>query len=144
MAFFSEVISQWKSRMRIGGSGSAAPSSSSSSLRERRVELVHEDAAHGVDDGDLFAGIGVVHEPAAAGGLVGVVDRPQDGPIGVEVVVDLALVPDVVAAGDDVDPAAEQLLGQARGQARPGGGVLAVGDDHVEVELARAGRAARA
>ena len=34
-------------------------------LRERRVELVHEDAAHGVDDGDLVAGIGVVHQPAA-------------------------------------------------------------------------------
>ena len=32
IAFFSEVISQWKSRIRIGGSGSAAPSSSSSSL----------------------------------------------------------------------------------------------------------------
>ena len=32
MAFFSDVISQWKSRIRIGGSGSAAPSSSSSSF----------------------------------------------------------------------------------------------------------------
>ena len=110
-------------------------------LRERRVELVHEDAAHGVDDRDLVAGIGVVDEPAAPGSLVGVVDRAQDGPIGVEVVVDLALVPDVVAAGDDVDAAAEQLLGQAGGQPRAGRHVLAVGDDEVDVVLVRAARA---
>ena len=104
-------------------------------LRERRVELVHEDAAHGVDDRDLVAGIGVVDEPAAAGCLVGVVDRAQDGAIGVEIVVDLALVPDVVAAGDDVDAAAEQLLGQARGEPGAGRDVLAVGDDEVDVQL---------
>ena len=104
-------------------------------LRERRIELVHEDAAHRVDDRDLVAGIGVVDEPAAARCLVGVVDRPKDGAIGVEVLVDLALVPDVVAAGDDVDAAAEQLLGQARGETGTRRDVLAVRDDEVDVPV---------
>jgi hypothetical protein len=53
----------------------------------------------------------------------------------VEVVVDLSLVPDVVAAGDDVDAAPEQLLGQARGQAGTRRDVLTVGDDHVQRHL---------
>ena len=104
-------------------------------LREWRIELVHEDAAHGVDDRDLVAAIGVVDEPAPTGRLVGVVDRPQDGAIRVEVLVDLALVPDVVAAGDHVDAAAQQLLGQARGETGTGRDVLAVRDHEVDVPL---------
>ena len=40
-------------------------------LRERRVELVHEDAAHGVDDRDLVAVIGVMDEPAPPGASSG-------------------------------------------------------------------------
>jgi hypothetical protein len=41
----------------------------------------------------------------------------------------------VIPAGDDVDSALQQLLGQARRQSRPGGRVLAIGDDHVQLEL---------
>ena len=104
-------------------------------LRERRVELIHEDPAHRVDDRDLVAGIGVVDEPAAAGCLVRIVDRPQDGAIGVEVLVDLALIPDVVAAGDDVNAAVEQLLGQARGETGTGRHVLTVRDDEIDVPV---------
>ena len=85
---------------------------------ERRVELVHEHAAHEVDDGHRLAVGQVMDQPAAAGRVVGVVGRAQDRAIGVEVLVDLALVPDVVAAGQDVHPAVEQLLGQGRGEAR--------------------------
>ena len=91
-----------------------------------------------VDDRDLVAAIGVMDEPAATGRLVGVVDRPQDGAIGVEVLVDLALVPDVVAARDHVDAAAQQLLGEARGEAHAGRDVLAVRDHEIDVPLMRA------
>ena len=64
-----------------------------------------------------------------------VVQGAQHGAIRVQVGVDLALVPDVVAAGDDVNPVREQLLRQAGGQAGPGSQVLAVGDHQVEVQL---------
>jgi len=77
----------------------------------------------------------VMDQPAATGCLVGIVHRPQERTVGVQVVVDLTLVPDVVAAGDHVDSAIEHLVGQRWRDAHPRGQVLTVGDDHVEVEL---------
>jgi hypothetical protein len=41
----------------------------------------------------------------------------------------------MVAAGDEVDAGAEHLVGGLDGQAESGGGVLAVGDDRVDVVL---------
>src|SRR3990172_4873593 len=50
-----------------------------------------------------------------------------------QVGVDLAVVPDVVAGGDDLDPGLEQLIGCAGRQPFAAGGVFAVGDDEVDV-----------
>ena len=40
----------------------------------------------------------------------------------------LALVPDVVAGGEDVDPQAEEVVRDLRRKAEATGGVLAIGD----------------
>ncbi len=98
MAFFSEVISQWKSTSRTGGSGSAASSRSASMavngesswfMKTRPMTLM---TATSPPSGQ------VMDQPAAAGHLVGVVERSQHRAVVLEVGVDLALVPDVVAA----------------------------------------------
>src|SRR5438067_5775999 len=65
--------------------------------REWRVELVHVHATHQVDDCHLTAVGQVVHQPSASGRIVWVVQWAQDWPITLQVVVDLALLPDVVA-----------------------------------------------
>jgi len=48
---------------------------------------------------------------------------------------DLAAVPDVVAAGEDFDPAGEQILGDFGRDAETRGGVLAVGDAEIDLPL---------
>ena len=49
----------------------------------------------------------------------------------VHVVDDLALIPDVVAGGDDIDAEFEQFFGDLRRDAEAAGGVLTVGDGEV-------------
>ena len=53
MAFFSLVISQWKSTMRTGRQWLGGLVEQAVHGLERRVELVHEDPAHDVDDRHL-------------------------------------------------------------------------------------------
>ena len=75
---------------------------------ERVLDRLHVRPALEVDHGELRAVERVVHAPAAAGDAVGaVVQRPQDAVVRLEVRVDLALVPDVVAARDHVDAGRE-------------------------------------
>src|SRR5207249_7313950 len=52
-----------------------------------------------------------------------------------EVVDDLALVPDVIAGGEHIDSQLEQILRQRRGDAEAGGSVFSVGDDEVAAVL---------
>ena len=81
--------------------------------------------------------------PAEAGRAGGIVRRTQHaarqrGLIavgGVHVLDDLALVPDVIAGGDDVDAEFEQLLGDLRSDAEAAGGVFAVGDGEIDAVL---------
>ena len=54
-----------------------------------------------------------------------------------EVVDDLALVPDVVSGGDDVDAELEEFLGQRRSDAEAGRRVFAVRDDEIDAALAK-------
>ena len=122
--------------MRTGGSGSDDSSSSRSSVGERVLDLLHVRPALGVDDGDVRTVERVVDAPAAARDAVrAVVERPQDPVVGLQVRVDLALVPDVVARGDHVDAGAEDRVGRGRRQAHPAGDVLAVRGDEVDPAL---------
>ena len=64
------------------------------------------------------------------------IDRPQQARIAGDVGDDLALVPDVVAGGDDVDAGGVELLADLVGDAEAMRRVLAVGDDEIEREVA--------
>ena len=82
-------------------------------LGERVVDRLHVRPALEVDHREVRAVERLVDAPAAAGDVVRpVVERPQDAVVLVEVVVDLALVPDVVARRDHVHAAREQRVGR--------------------------------
>src|SRR5262249_26409073 len=49
-----------------------------------------------------------------------------------QIIVDLALVPDMIAAGEDIGPIPEQLVRELRGYTEPAGSVFAVGDGEVD------------
>ena len=104
------------------------------------VEGVHEQPAHDVQDHDLAAPAGVEHDRAAPGRAAGVVVRAQDAPLPVEQAHGLALVPDVIAAADDIDPGGENFLTDLFRDAEAAGRVLAVGDDEIDAELAAQAR----
>ena len=53
---------------------------------------------------------------------------------------DLALVPNVIAGGDDIDIEFEQLFGERGRDAEAGGRVLAIGDDQVDHLIAHDAR----
>src|SRR5262249_29455697 len=89
-----------------------------------------------IHDGDMGAVERVVDPPATAGDLVlAVVVWAQDPRRGLEERIDLALVPDVVAGRDDVDPGREQGFGRGNSQAHAAGDVLAVGGHEVDAPL---------
>ena len=135
-AFFSEVSQQWKSTRRTGGSCSDDSSSSRSasaigfSICCMYVRPWRLTTATSVPSSAL------VHAPAAAWySLPPVVEWPQHAVVRLEERVDLALVPDVVAAGDDIDAGGQDRLGGRGGQAHAAGHVLAVGGHEVDAAL---------
>ena len=112
---------------------------------ERVVDGGHEDPSHDVDDRHRHA----VRRRA----------RPRDRaracrrgswPVGAaadarDVGTDLLLVPAVIAAGDDVRRRTREVVGEVRRDAEARRGVLAVGDDEVDLVMGderRAGRGA--
>jgi hypothetical protein len=100
---------------------------------ERIVERLHEDPAldvHHPEPPAVRGGDDRAPAPRGAGGVVRRADQPGAG--GVEVRPDLALRPDVVAAGEEIDLGGEELFGRVGGDARPGGRVLGVRDHEVE------------
>jgi len=86
-----------------------------------------------VHDGAIDAVAGFDDDDAAAGEFVEVVGGAQETGLAGEIVVDFAFVPDVIAAREDVDAVAEELVGELRGDAEAAGGVFAVGDGQVDV-----------
>ena len=100
---------------------------------ERIVELLHEDAPHHVDDADRPSLGGAREIAAVAGDAGGEVGRPQEPRFGADVVDGLALRPDVVARGHDVDPPIQQLVAELPGDAPARGGIFGIGDDQVDV-----------
>jgi len=102
-------------------------------IREGVLNRDHVGAALEVHDRDVGTVGRLVDAPASAGDPVGpVVVGPQDPLVGFEGRVDLALVPDVVAAGDHVHAGREQGLGGADREPHAPGQVLAVGGDEVD------------
>ena len=112
---------------------SAQADSSRSIARERIVERIHEDAAHGVDHQHMPAILGIDHRRAAARRAGGIVDRADQPRRAFDEHQGLALVPGVIAERDRIGAGVEQLLIDRLGDAEAAGGVLAV--DHDEIEL---------
>ena len=62
-----------------------------------------------------------------------VIGWTQQARLAREVVINFALVPDMIAAGEHVDAEAEQIVGQLRRDAEAAGGVFAIGDREMNV-----------
>src|SRR5437773_8697649 len=73
---------------------------------------------------------------ASAGSPVGVIHGPYERRVAVEDWIDFAVLPDVVAGGDDIHARAEQVFGRLRSQTSSARGVLAVGDYEVNPPFA--------
>ena len=95
---------------------------------------LHEGAALDIDDADLALGR-LEHDEPLAGNTLGIIDGTQQARLGVDEGGEVFLVPDVIAGGDDGDPGAKQINGDARRNAAPGGGVLAVDDHEIDAAL---------
>ncbi len=108
-------------------------------LTERVVAGAHEDAALQVQDGIALPCGELALIDAEARGAHGVVGRPQHPAatlVGIcwngHVVEDFALVPDVVAGGDDMGPEVEEFFGDRWRDAEAARSVFAVDDKEVD------------
>src|SRR5439155_25728323 len=71
---------------------------------ERRVDRWHEQLALDIADQHLTLFAEVIAEPAASRRARRVVVRAQNRSMILEAVLHLALIPDVIAGGEDIDP----------------------------------------
>jgi hypothetical protein len=108
-------------------------------LAEGVVAGGHEDAALEVHDRVGLAVGKFALVDAEAGGADGIVGGAEDtaaADVGVfgdgYVLEDLALVPDVIAGGDDVSTEIEELFCDGRGDAKAASGVFSVDDEEVD------------
>ena len=72
------------------------------------------------------------HYDPRTGQFRDIIRRTQKARLAREVIVNLALVPDMIAAGQHVEAVTEQLVGQLRRDAEASGGVFGVGDGKVD------------
>ena len=133
MATFSDVASAWRSTITTGV---RSRSSSHASVRatKRIVDRRHERAPHQVEHADGHAVDGE-RSGAAPRRRRRIVRRPNDPVAAFEVLGKIALVENMVAAGDEVDAGGEHLVGGLRGQAETARCVFAVSDAGVDVML---------
>ena len=118
-----------------GGAESVVPQRLLDGL-EGIVQGIHEQPAHGVDDHHLASVFGIENAGADAGGAFGIVHRPEKPGVAVDVIDDLALVPDVVAAGDNVGAGGIERLADLVGDAEAMGRVFTVDDDEIKLQAA--------
>jgi hypothetical protein len=97
-------------------------------------QRLHEGAALNADDADFSLG-GFEDDGALPWSVGGVIERAQKARLGDDVAGGFFLVPDVVAGGDDGDSRAEQIDGNLSRDATASGGVLAVHDHEINVQL---------
>ena len=64
---------------------------------------------------------------------LGIIRGPQQARLAIQIVVEFALVPDVVAAGEHIEAEREEILGDGGGDAEPSGGVLRVGNRQIDL-----------
>ena len=103
------------------------------------IERIHEEPAHQVDDENAPLA-DRMQPPAGTGGSLREVRRAQDAGIALDIGDDFALVPDVIAGGQDIDFGVVKFAAEAFGQAAAGRRVLGIDDDQVEGEPTAQGR----
>jgi hypothetical protein len=99
---------------------------------KRAIGLRHVGAALQVDNRAIDAVAGLHGHDAAAGQIVDVVGGTKQSRLAFEIVVNFALVPDMIATGQDVQAVAEQFVGKLRGDAESARRIFAVGDAQVD------------
>ena len=104
--------------------------------RERIVERVHIDAAHGVDDERARAVLGLDHGGAAPRRTGGIIERPDQPRRALDENQRLFLIPGMIAQRDRVDAGLDQLAIDRLGDAEAAGRILAIGDDQIELPVA--------
>src|SRR5690606_1905122 len=100
------------------------------------VQRIHEQPPHQVQHHDPAAARRLIDADPAARRSRRIVLRPEQPRIAVDEADSLALVPHVVAGGDDIDAGGVELRADFLGDAEAGSRVLAVDDDEIEGELA--------
>jgi hypothetical protein len=98
------------------------------------VEVGHKDAALDVDHRNRAASRDLEHSGATADGARWIIERPQETRFLVQQFHDFLLVPQMIAGSHDVDAGGKDLFGGPGSDAGAAGGVLAIGNDRVEVE----------
>lgn len=101
---------------------------------KRIVDRRHERSAHQIEYGHRHA-IGCEGCGTLSGYRRRIVRRPDDAVAGLEILGEVSFVEDVIAAGDEVDPAGKDFLGGLRGQAETARGIFAIGDASVDAVL---------
>src|SRR5258705_12856887 len=97
---------------------------------ERIVRRRHERATDRVHDEDIFD-----HDKAATRIARREVDGPDREWKELDVVEELALIPDVVAVRDDIRAVGVELARDVQRESRPTGGVLAIHDREIDLVL---------
>ena len=78
--------------------------------------------------------------PAGTGGSLREVRRAQDAGIALDIGDDFALVPDVIAGGQDIDFGVVKFAAETFGQAASRSSVLGIDDDQIDRKLTAQGR----
>ena len=99
---------------------------------KRTIGGRHVGAALQIDDRALHS-VARLHCDEAVSRPVGIVCRTQQPRLAVQVIVKLALVPDMVAAGEHVQSQREKILGDRGRDAEPSRGVLRIGNRQVDL-----------
>ena len=106
---------------------------------EGAIEIAHEHAAHGVHHEHVGAVRGLVKTGTPARRPFGKVEGSQHAVVALDEDKRLALIPNVVAGGDDVGARIEKVDEDRFGNAKPAGRVLAIDHDEMRaVPLAQA------
>ena len=77
----------------------------------------------------------LVEVGAAPRRALGIIERAEDAVFVLDIGEDFLLVGPVIAGGDHIDADAEEFLGDGAGEAEAAGGVLAIGDDEIQLQL---------
>jgi hypothetical protein len=101
-------------------------------LAKGTIGLRHVGAALQIDNRAVDPVLRFDHHHAASGEFLDVVAGTQQPRLAGKIIVNFALIPDVVAAGEDVQPVAEQFIGKRRSNAEASRGILGVGDGEID------------